>query len=257
MVIPGPQELLRPVLKALSDGNEAKIHPEILNRVARTIGLSDEEREKQRSVKRPTDFYNRTGWATRKLKEHRLVDRSSRDGVYFITVAGSNLLKEQIPIDNKLLKERFSSLDGDTPSTGDEDGVSDNQRQTPEEEMASTYTVKEGSLVEKHLDIEYRVRNRPIVQEKKRKSKYICECCGFEFQKKYGTIGEEYIECHHVKPLADSNGVEEIGLEDLAALCSNCHRMIHRLLESNEEKYRNNYAQSVKDLRCIVKSPKN
>ncbi len=118
------------------------------------------------------------------------------------------------------------------------------------------YTVMDGVSVKKHRDFEYRKRNQTIVLEKKIKSKCICECCGFEFQKKYGILGEKYIECHHIKPLVDSNGGEKIGLEDLAALCSNCHRMIHKLLGSDKEKYQDNYAQSVKDLRRMVKSPK-
>ncbi len=126
----------------------------------------------------------------------------------------------------------------------------------PYQQESDDYAVMDGVSVKRHRDFEYKVRNQQIVQEKRIKSEYICECCDFEFQKKYGILGEKYIECHHIKPLADSNSGEKIGLEDLAALCSNCHRMIHKLLGSDKEKYRDNYAQSVKDLRRMVKSPK-
>ena len=54
-----------------------------------------------------------------------------------------------------------------------------------------------------------------------------CEICGFDFLKTYGERGKGYIEVHHVLPLHASGPVKS-RLDDLALLCSNCHRMIHR-----------------------------
>jgi 5-methylcytosine-specific restriction enzyme A len=54
-----------------------------------------------------------------------------------------------------------------------------------------------------------------------------CEVCGFDFRQIYGDRGEGYIECHHVQPLHET-GERETRISDLALLCSNCHRMIHR-----------------------------
>jgi 5-methylcytosine-specific restriction protein A len=54
-----------------------------------------------------------------------------------------------------------------------------------------------------------------------------CEVCGFNFSSAYGPRGEGYIEVHHRVPLHVS-GPTETTLSDLALLCSNCHRMIHR-----------------------------
>ncbi|MFC4516023.1 HNH endonuclease [Streptomyces ehimensis] len=54
-----------------------------------------------------------------------------------------------------------------------------------------------------------------------------CEVCSFDFGRLYGELGEGYIEVHHVLPLHVS-GVQETGLDDLAFLCANCHRMCHR-----------------------------
>ena len=56
-----------------------------------------------------------------------------------------------------------------------------------------------------------------------------CQICGFDFKKKYGYIGENYIEVHHKKPLFSLD--EELIPDpetDLITICSNCHRMIHR-----------------------------
>ena len=53
-----------------------------------------------------------------------------------------------------------------------------------------------------------------------------CEVCGFDFAATYGALGENYAECHHKKPLADGKRVTR--LADLAIVCANCHRMLHR-----------------------------
>jgi 5-methylcytosine-specific restriction protein A len=56
-----------------------------------------------------------------------------------------------------------------------------------------------------------------------------CQACGFSFSEMYGIHGEGFIEVHHLKPV--SKYVEEINVspsEDMATLCANCHRMIHR-----------------------------
>ena len=47
--------------------------------------------------------------------------------------------------------------------------------------------------------------------------------------KKYGKVGESFIEVHHKKPLASLRERVKIDpKEDLVCLCSNCHSMIHR-----------------------------
>jgi 5-methylcytosine-specific restriction protein A len=54
-----------------------------------------------------------------------------------------------------------------------------------------------------------------------------CEVCEFDFGDVYGDLGDGYIEVHHVLPL-HASGPTITRLSDLALLCSNCHRMIHR-----------------------------
>lgn len=56
-----------------------------------------------------------------------------------------------------------------------------------------------------------------------------CYACGFNFYKKYGDIGKDFIEIHHIKPLSETSGEVLINPKfDLIPLCANCHRMIHR-----------------------------
>jgi 5-methylcytosine-specific restriction protein A len=78
-----------------------------------------------------------------------------------------------------------------------------------------------------------RERNRKLVDAKrqqvmKRHGKLICEVCQFDFAVCYGDRGMGFIECHHVKPLATLVGGHKTHIDDLALVCANCHRMIHR-----------------------------
>tara|TARA_R110002020_G_scaffold61545_3_gene165510 strand:- start:989 stop:1732 length:744 start_codon:yes stop_codon:yes gene_type:complete len=59
-----------------------------------------------------------------------------------------------------------------------------------------------------------------------------CESCDFNFQVKYGDLGKGFIECHHQIPLYQYEGIQETRLDDLALVCSNCHRMLHRGMDT-------------------------
>ncbi len=78
-----------------------------------------------------------------------------------------------------------------------------------------------------------RERNSTIVKAKKdaillATGKLCCEACGFDFKEVYGEYGDGFCEVHHLKPLAKADGVVKTELGDLAIVCSNCHRIIHR-----------------------------
>lgn len=78
----------------------------------------------------------------------------------------------------------------------------------------------------RHLKVE---RSSKLIKAFKSKLKhYKCEICGFDFQKRYGGIGKDYIEAHHKKPVSEMKPGEKTKLSDLVAVCSNCHRMLHR-----------------------------
>jgi hypothetical protein len=56
-----------------------------------------------------------------------------------------------------------------------------------------------------------------------------CEICGFDFEKAYGEIGRGFCEVHHLFPLGKrGDDGKSTSLEDLAIVCSNCHRMLHK-----------------------------
>lgn len=56
-----------------------------------------------------------------------------------------------------------------------------------------------------------------------------CMACGFDFSRIYGPRGEDYIEVHHLKPVSEVEaGTRVSPKNDMAVVCSSCHRMIHR-----------------------------
>lgn len=77
-----------------------------------------------------------------------------------------------------------------------------------------------------------RERNRKLIEKKKAAvlratGRLACEVCAFDFGERFGELGQGFIECHHVIPLA-SAVARVTALKDLALVCSNCHRMLHR-----------------------------
>lgn len=89
---------------------------------------------------------------------------------------------------------------------------------------------KEGGLkLVTHLR---RERNQKLIDKKKSAvladhGVLACEVCCFTFADKYGLLGKDYCEVHHLKALG-AGTTKQTSLSDLAILCSNCHRMIHR-----------------------------
>lgn len=54
-----------------------------------------------------------------------------------------------------------------------------------------------------------------------------CEVCGFSFFETYGVLGQGFIEAHHKKPLSETKETKTTK-DDIALVCSNCHKMIHK-----------------------------
>jgi 5-methylcytosine-specific restriction protein A len=98
------------------------------------------------------------------------------------------------------------------------------------DELSKDFESAEG----KELFRQHRVRERDssLTCEKKltaiKKGNLKCEVCSFSFQ---DTFDQDYIECHHKIPIYKGERITR--LEDLALVCSNCHRMLHRRINGN------------------------
>lgn len=94
-----------------------------------------------------------------------------------------------------------------------------------------SYQAKEGKVSYRyHRTLE---RDRKVVAIRKANAlklhgKLECEGCGFDFAATYGPRGHGFIEAHHTNPVHAMQEGDVTAPEDLALICSNCHRMIHK-----------------------------
>lgn len=92
---------------------------------------------------------------------------------------------------------------------------------------------EEGEAYKCHTK-EYR-RNKKLRDSVAKEREYKCEICGFNFHDFYGSIGDGFIEVHHINPVSANK--RKTKREDLLCVCSNCHSMLHnssKLLEKEE-----------------------
>ncbi len=108
---------------------------------------------------------------------------------------------------------------------------SDAAQASTEEVFDEEASLPEGHLLKRlHLTQE---RNRAVVTAKlneawRKEGCIACEACGFDFLVVYGELGRCFAECHHLVPLSDEAFAWNTRISDLAIVCANCHRMLHR-----------------------------
>lgn len=100
-------------------------------------------------------------------------------------------------------------------------------------EISEQTALEGGSKLAVHLRYE---RNSAFVKKIKEKAlqenmMLNCEVCGFSFLDKYGKVGGGFIEAHHINPLNEREGKQVTKKVDIALICSNCHRMLHRIID--------------------------
>ncbi|MEI6707428.1 MAG: HNH endonuclease [Methylococcales bacterium] len=62
----------------------------------------------------------------------------------------------------------------------------------------------------------------------KNHEKLYCMVCEFDFEAFYGERGQGYIEAHHTIPVSEMKEGDKTKVKDIALVCANCHRMLHR-----------------------------
>ena len=72
-------------------------------------------------------------------------------------------------------------------------------------------------------------RNQEAREECLRRHGRSCIICGFNFMEAYGAEAADYIQVHHIKPIARAGGSYVLDpIKDLRPVCPNCHAVIHR-----------------------------
>ena len=108
-----------------------------------------------------------------------------------------------------------------------------NEAEVEQLPVVTPYEGEEGGVIVR-LHKRYE-RDPRLIAEKKRAAKAAgelrCQVCGFDFERRYGELGADFIEVHHTRPIHTLKPGSKTKLADLATLCSNCHRMAHRRRE--------------------------
>ncbi len=99
-----------------------------------------------------------------------------------------------------------------------------------------------GAVAEEQLEVYPRIENRKVVASHLRRERsrllateckirdnYQCQVCEMRFESVFGILGAEFAESHHIIPLSKLKENVATRLEDLATVCANCHRMLHRM----------------------------
>jgi 5-methylcytosine-specific restriction endonuclease McrA len=74
-----------------------------------------------------------------------------------------------------------------------------------------------------------RERSGWLATQCKERDNYTCTVCGFYFPDYYGSQGHAFAEAHHLVPLSKVKKCVMTKIDDLATVCANCHRMLHRM----------------------------
>lgn len=92
---------------------------------------------------------------------------------------------------------------------------------------ATAYSAVENrQRVAEHLR---RERSALLAAKAKLRDGYTCQVCDLNFEEAYGRIGRGFAEAHHRIALSRLRPHARTKLSDLSTVCSNCHRMLHRM----------------------------
>ncbi len=71
------------------------------------------------------------------------------------------------------------------------------------------------------------VRNPQLRIAAKRKWGLSCSCCGFEFEKFYGSIAKDIAVVHHLELFSGNAKGRKSTVNDVRVICANCHYVLH------------------------------
>lgn len=86
--------------------------------------------------------------------------------------------------------------------------------------------IENREIVAQHIR---RERSKQLADAIKLRDSFTCRVCDFNFLDTYGEVGRGFAEAHHRIALAKLRKNVKTKPEDLITVCSNCHRMLHRM----------------------------
>lgn len=150
MAVPKYDELMKPLLAAVQDGEVYKMK-DVTTALAQQLNLSVEDLAEMLPSGRQTVFKNRVGWAKTYLKKAGLLDAPARATIV-ITEAGKKVIVENPKkIDSKYLEKFPSFVDfvsTSDPVNGDNSvpAISKSTELTPDDQLEDAYKQINASL---------------------------------------------------------------------------------------------------------------
>jgi 5-methylcytosine-specific restriction protein A len=211
------------------------------------VGTDDEKKQMSNLIKRGTCFvaYNIAneirfapsrflGYAHNELHKHIYADKDGRE-----TNKAINKILDAKPVGNENLEIKYFDYCNNLGIQPSEKGAFGAPRkfwtlklkEDFQDNKEMTGEFPEGKVVERTHKA--RERNYQVIQIakenfKKKNGKLFCQVCGFDFEKNYGKIGKDFIEGHHTIAVSEMLPEHKTKPEDIAMLCANCHRMVHK-----------------------------
>jgi predicted HNH restriction endonuclease len=172
----------------------------------------------------------------RNLKAHDTFERFGYaeyiDGNATITELGKKHLEQNQNILDYLLVNDFDYEDLTKNLKKVEENRGERIIQTFDENLIIQEGVK--SIVQKEIYDRSKMLRNYALEYYTVNDRIDCVCCSFNFADFYGDkLGHNFIEIHHIRPVFQYEGEDLIqtlkeALANVAPVCSNCHRMIHR-----------------------------
>ena len=95
------------------------------------------------------------------------------------------------------------------------------------EEVDASVSYQEGAV--RQVTVNAYERNQEAREACLRHYGRSCMACGVNFLEKYGQEAADYIQVHHIRPIARAGGSYTLNpITDLRPVCPNCHAVIHR-----------------------------
>lgn len=226
------RELILPSLLILSNSKSGRISTSLLIDKLRELLRPTGEDTKLLSGRQDDKFSQKV----RNLVSHETLEKEKyathKEGVFRITRYGKKYLKEKYDAVSYLITNDFDWAD---LKKGFNEIEKNKSRKI--EIFDENIVINEG--FKKAMSINVYGRSTKLrdaaIKAFTLNGHISCDCCKFNFDSFYGsTIGAGYIEIHHIRPIfkyesQEINKFIKEALKNVVPVCSNCHRMIHRV----------------------------
>lgn len=184
----------------------------------------------------------------RNLVSHKTIDqnglgyteykREGNNGYHKITDKGKKFLEENLEFLEYLMDNNFSYDNLENGITKLTKSINENRIIETFDENSSIL-ISEGNKI-KTTTSKYKHSRKlrdAAFDYYSKGGKIQCEVCSFDFYDFYGDSGKGFIEMHHKNPVfkyedEDFEIFLKEALKNIAPVCSNCHRIIHRFLKN-------------------------